>query len=243
METASRRNLGFAGVGSVSGGVFNRVSINGNGRVEGDVDCNRLKAQGKSEVEGNVKAQLIDVKGNLMILGALDANIAHVRGQIKVVGKGTVKEISIYGRGDMHEFFAGERIKVQGGLSVAGNCTVDQFFLRGECNLGGLLSAENIDIRLHGSSRATQIEGSIVKIKRESPFGFFGMMSSLFQKERSLSVESIEGDAIILEDTRAKVVRGNSVIIGPGCEIEHVEYRNHLHQHEEATVRSKKQYS
>lgn len=38
--------------------------------------------------------------------------------------------------------------------------------------------------------------------------------------------ETIEGDDIHLELTRARVVRGNNVSIGSGCDIDLVEYKN-----------------
>ena len=43
-----------------------------------------------------------------------------------------------------------------------------------------------------------------------------------------LNAEIIEGDEIYLENTKAKVVRGNRVTIGPGCDIDFVEYQNHF---------------
>jgi hypothetical protein len=38
----------------------------------------------------------------------------------------------------------------------------------------------------------------------------------------------IEGDDVYQEDTKAKVVRGNNVMIGQGYEIKLVEYKNHF---------------
>lgn len=44
----------------------------------------------------------------------------------------------------------------------------------------------------------------------------------------TLEVETIEGDEIDLEGTKAELVRGKTVVIGAGCEIERVEYSGAL---------------
>lgn len=51
-----------------------------------------------------------------------------------------------------------------------------------------------------------------------------------------LTTEIVEGDDIHLEHTRAKVVRGNRVTLGPGCEVDLVEYKEHFHQDKSAKV-------
>ena len=49
-------------------------------------------------------------------------------------------------------------------------------------------------------------------------------------------VDVIEGDNIYIEYTQAKIVRGNTIVIGPGCNIELVEYKNNYTKDKESTV-------
>ena len=51
-----------------------------------------------------------------------------------------------------------------------------------------------------------------------------------------LITDIIEGDEIYLEYTKAKIIRGNNVELGPGCEIELIEYKNSYKQDETAIV-------
>jgi hypothetical protein len=44
----------------------------------------------------------------------------------------------------------------------------------------------------------------------------------------SLEADTIEGDEIFLENTKARVVRGKKIQIGEGCKIESVEYSESL---------------
>jgi hypothetical protein len=55
-----------------------------------------------------------------------------------------------------------------------------------------------------------------------------------------LTVNSIEGDDIRLSSTRARVVRGNNVVIESGCEIDLVEYTGSLKINRGAEVKEKK---
>ena len=51
------------------------------------------------------------------------------------------------------------------------------------------------------------------------------ILSPLNFYKAHLKAETIEGDDVYLEHTTAQVVRGNTVTIGEGCEIDLVEYR------------------
>ena len=62
----------------------------------------------------------------------------------------------------------------------------------------------------------------------------------MFPFSSDFSTESIEGDEVYLEYTRTKVVRGNNVSIGPGCEVELVEYKNNFQQAKGAAVKDSK---
>lgn len=68
----------------------------------------------------------------------------------------------------------------------------------------------------------------------------FGLLKFFAADSAELSAESIEGDEIYLENTNARVVRGNNVTIGPGCEIELVEFKNDFRQLKGAKVNDSK---
>ncbi|MEX2460391.1 MAG: hypothetical protein WD469_03695 [Paenibacillaceae bacterium] len=98
------------------------------------------------------------------------------------------------------------------------------------------MNAGKLDIKLYQDSQVKEIGGEKIRIRRASqlhPFNFFFKPSS----QAVLSVSVIEGDDIYLKHTKAKVVRGNRVIIGPGCEIELVEYKGHYEQRKGAIVK------
>jgi cytoskeletal protein CcmA (bactofilin family) len=147
--------------------------------------------------------------------GAVDGNLMchHMR----VVG-----EIDV--GGDLHS----EVIKVVGQLSVKGDCDAESFNVRGAFTVGGQLNAGKIEVRLFGPCQVTEMGGGQIRVKRNLP----GRSNAKY-----LVADTVEGDNIQLECTRARVVRGNRVEIGPGCDIELVEYQSDLRKSPKANVK------
>ncbi|MDT3415058.1 cytoskeletal protein CcmA (bactofilin family) [Brevibacillus aydinogluensis] len=220
MDREKRHNLLISGMGSASGGVFNNVRIDGMSKVNGDLSCVRFLCNGKADINGSVTADdSIEVNGLATIAGFLKAE------HVVINGKATV-------RGDI----VGERAELSGMPNITGNCEVETLTIKGGIRIDGLVNAETIDVRLYGHSRIREMGGKTISVRRE-PNDLSRFLAFLFPPFASkLSADSIEGDDIYLEYTQAGVVRGNNVRIGPGCDIELVEYRNKYEQSPEAKV-------
>ena len=220
MDREKRHNLLISGMGSASGGVFNNVRIDGMSKVNGDLSCVRFLCNGKADINGSVTADdSIEVNGLATIAGFLKAE------HVVINGKGTV-------RGDI----VGERAELSGMPNITGNCEVETLTIKGGIRIDGLVNAETIDVRLYGHSRIREMGGKTISVRRETN-DLSRFLAFLFPPFASkLSADSIEGDDIYLEYTQAGVVRGNNVRIGPGCDIELVEYRNKYEQSPEAKV-------
>jgi cytoskeletal protein CcmA (bactofilin family) len=100
--------------------------------------------------------------------------------------------------------------------------------------IGNLLNAEVVEIKLYGPSRAIEIGGGKITINKAMSIPLIGKYSP--GAYGAMQAESIEGDEIHLENTKASVVRGRNVYIGTGCEIGLVEYRNEYKQDNGAEV-------
>ena len=164
--------------------------------------------------------------GDANFLAGLRARVANCMGDIDVVG--TVNA---------------DKVKIMGDLEVSGDCNADSFESRGAFRIGGLLSVDEMKVVVWGPSRATEIGGSRISVRRRS--GFLGILwawdeilSALHLHQRSgrLEAETIEGDEIHLEDTTAQVVRGRKVSIGAGCRIGRVEHAGALRRHADAEI-------
>jgi cytoskeletal protein CcmA (bactofilin family) len=211
-------DLKINGSGSSAGGKYNSVIINGNGKIEGDLECIYLKINGQGNVNGNVKADSVKVNGNNSIKGDLRA-----------------EKVKINGTADINGNLSIEKAETYGSIRVDGDCNAEFFKIEGTFEIEGLLNAGELELSLYGPSKAHEIGGEKITVKRKGKYDFLGLRY-LIGSNKELTAESIEGDEIYLENTQAKVVRGNNVELGPNCKIELVEYKNSFKQDESAEV-------
>lgn len=216
-------HLMINGLGSSNGGHFDSAVINGKGTVNGDMDCNTFSCNGAVTVNGNVKAEKMKISGTTKITGKIYANSLSVDGRGSFQGDVFFDKMSIAGSGSIGGNVKGEELKIQGRIGVDRNCEVESFKSEGQFSIGGLLSAELIEIHTYGECKAKEIGGQTIKVKQKTNF-FLDIIKTV--KSVKLAAEVIEGDDISLENTKAKVVRGNHIIIGENCEIDLVEYKD-----------------
>ncbi|CAM3842511.1 hypothetical protein COLU111180_10530 [Cohnella lubricantis] len=192
-----------------NGGKFGNVKIVGESELIGQTECESLVCTGTSQVKGDLKAGTVKLTGELDVEGCLSARRAVITGQANVRGN-----------------CRGENFKLMGELMVEGDFESEACMVTGAVKVRGLLNAEKLEIRLHGSSDAAEIGGGTILIKPSRGHRLKRVFA--FGQSPILRANTIEGDRLDLEYTKAKVVRGNEVRIGPGCEIERVEYRQSL---------------
>ncbi|MDQ0189743.1 polymer-forming cytoskeletal protein [Alicyclobacillus cycloheptanicus] len=192
-------NIIIHGHGTSIGGVADQVTIHGQGKIKGDLDCTKLTIHGNATLQGMVKAE----------------------------------EIRIHGSGTVFGHVAATWVDVHGHVVVRGDCSAETLKMEGVFTIDGLLNAGQIEIRTHGPSRVQEIGGEVIRVQRARGF--------LFSKLKQMTVDSIEGDDIHLEAVKAKVVRGNQVTLGNGCEIDLVEYRHRFERQGDAVVHEHRQ--
>ncbi len=242
MEQTARHDLKIFGVGNASGGEFNEVSINGQGDVEGNVVSTRFNLNGEGTINGSIKTQEGSVIGTTTIKGTLDADRFKIFGTARVEGNATVKDFTIDGTVTIQGAVKSETIALRGTTMVHGDCNAEKFECKGSFTVDGLLNAGMIDITLYGSTRAREIGGDNIRVRKQSgPIA--NVVNALLQKldfQQRLVTDTIEGDEVALEYTKARIVRGNYVRLGQGCEVDLVEYKGTLDQAPGATVKETK---
>jgi len=235
-------DLVISGIGQASGGQYNDAKIEGMARVSGDLECSDMLVNGTMRASGNITSQSLSIQGMSNIAGKLEAARIHIEGTIKIGGRVAFATMNVQGTIQSKRSMNGEEIRLEGLLKTGGDCEAERFIARGGFKIAGLLNAGQIDIRLFGGSSAQEIGGETIEIRREAQGNFLHRLFSYIYHSFSntLNVDTIEGDDIYLEYTRARTVRGNNVTIGPGCRIDKVEYKNKFHRDSKARVGSSK---
>jgi cytoskeletal protein CcmA (bactofilin family) len=218
-DTNNRPNSRIAGAGDMSGGVYGDVTIAGAGNVRGDVDAITFKVAGSGDVQGKVSASTISVSGTATFNGDVHAGTMTVSGHADVRGGVAADVFKVAGSATVSGRVDAQRIEIRGTTKIGGDVQTEVFDAQGVFSVGGLLNAGSVTIRLYGGCDARDIGGERIDVQLGKSWAFIPFLG-----ERNLTADTIEGDVVYLENTRAKVVRGADVRIGPGCEIDLVEY-------------------
>ncbi|SCB76385.1 polymer-forming cytoskeletal protein [Fictibacillus enclensis] len=235
MENGMKGNLTINGYGSSNGGHFNQVKLNGRGIVNGNLECVLFECNGSGAVHGDLKVDNGKISGSGKVKGAVEGNNFTIEGHGSVSeGVSLLNKMNISGSSKIGGNLRADEIQIKGKATIATDCEAENFRSDGQFAIGGLLSADHIDVRLYGESTAAEIGGQTIKIKGKKR-GFFQLFKPFFQTKLTVSV--IEGDELQLESTKAEVVRGKNVNIGPDCEIDLVEYKESFLCDDDAKVR------
>ncbi|MDR4945023.1 cytoplasmic protein [Neobacillus cucumis] len=229
------QNLIINGSGSYPGGIYDKVSIRGEGTIVNDVESSVFHVYGTSEARENVKTGSVKIMGEADVKGNLAAAETLVMGTMMVGRNASLKKIKILGLLEVGEKLSGDVATIKGSISVKGDVEYETFDSSGGFDIKGLLTADKVKIALRfGQSSAEEIGGGQIIVKRKKnsilPFG---------KEEGTLTAKVIEGDDIYLENTTAEVVRGNTVKIGPGCQIGLIEYTTELKNDSSSTIKTK----
>jgi Protein of unknown function, DUF583. len=237
-DNTSKADLIIGGYGSAAGGEFGAVKINGYGKISGDVKCGDMRINGAGEMAG-VDCDTLHINGSGDLTGALKARELKVTGTGAFSGAAHCESATVTGAANFKAGLEAQLLKVTGSLDVKGDCSAERFISSGVFNIDGLLSADHIEVFLDWNrSRAKEIGGADISVK-PGPRGM-GVLRALFSHSPVLEADTIEGNEISLELTKARVVRGNNVSLGDGCDIGLVEYKGTLRKMGNARVGEEK---
>jgi cytoskeletal protein CcmA (bactofilin family) len=233
METKKMGDLIINGFGSSNGGQFNQVIVNGKGTVNSDIDCANFECNGSGTVNGNVVSQSAKISGNGKVNGSIESQFLTIDGSAKVANNLFVKRLKIAGKAYVGGKIKSDELKLRGKITVEEDCEAEVIKAESQFIIGGLLNADFIDITIFANCKAKEIGGQTILIKQKA--SLLGLFKGFVPNQ--LETELIEGDKIEIENTKAGIVRGNNVTIGPNCIIDVVEYSGELSMAENTVVR------
>ena len=237
MDMKSRGDLVINGFGASNGGQFQLVTLNGRGTVNNDIECVELDCNGSGILNGNVISEKAKVNGHARFRGNIDSQILKIDGSAKIDKNLTAEKLKVSGKATIGGKVKCEEIKIQGTFTVGGDCEAEIFQAESQFTIGGLLNADEVNLKLFGACFAKEIGGQTITIKAKGSL-VGNLLKSFFKPQ--LETELIEGDKIEIENTIAKIVRGNQVKIGPNCQIGLVEYTEECSIDKKAVVAENK---
>ena len=194
-------DMRIAGKGVVPAGEYDKISLSGSGRLFGEVHCHAFSAAGKSSGESITCAECFKISGTSSFSGKVKARSIRAAGSFSCGG----------------DLVAEEELSVSGFLRVGGDLQAASVRIAGGLQCKGTLRAARVALQADKQMHLGSITGGNVRIRRKR--------ISVFFKRRVLVTSAIEGDALDLQFVSAPRVTGGTVIIGKGCRIDLVQYR------------------
>ncbi|RKN84800.1 polymer-forming cytoskeletal protein [Paenibacillus ginsengarvi] len=240
-----RYDVKIVGSGGSGGGLFKNVKINGEAQFSGDVDCLAFRCNGTSKVYGSLKGTSCTVNGTLDITDDFDTGEAKINGKMEIEGNLKARSIRSFGETNVRGNVAGEEVGLQGTFHIKGHCEAEKLRIQGIFRIGGLVNAGEVDMAVNSRCEVKEIGGESIRIHRaegnmlKKLIGAFFLPSDYY--EGTLAAGSIEGDHIYAEHTTADVIRGATIVLGPGCRIGRVEYTERFECHPSSAVQEQDQ--
>ncbi|WP_157243769.1 hypothetical protein [Paenibacillus jilunlii] len=220
MDKGGSADLLIAGIGGAAGGTYNHVSLEGVSRINGPVTAMTFTGNGRMRLGGSLTVEQIETNGDLKIGGGLRIGTMKHDGLLKVDGG-----------------LLGESFTLNGVADIKGDCELEKFTAEGVVTIGGFLSAGCVELVLQGQAKVKELGVESLVIRKGESGVWNKLAGGIIPKLRAeLQARVIEGDFLDLEFTTAEVVRGAVIIIGEGCSIGRVEYRDRLTVHPGASV-------
>jgi cytoskeletal protein CcmA (bactofilin family) len=196
------------GIGSILGGEFDRIVIEGVGTIKGDVKANTIDIQGVGKCTGNIETVDLFIEGVLTLTNSIRANRIRIEGVVNQ----TTSNIEA------------DDIYCDGVLNSNGEISADKIEVGG-CIIAHELYGDRIKIiydrRRHG------------KLKIPNIFGILGNGKAI---NDGCQVDIMEATHIELEGVKSNSVSGELVIIGPDCNIKQVECNGTLMVHPSSRI-------
>ncbi len=225
---AGGRKIIISGAGIISGDTpIDLLKCSGSGKVTSDINASEVHISGSCKFDGGCVAEEFHVSGSAATSSDLSAREFHSSGRTSVGGNLRSKEISSSGSLKVAgSILDSQELHSAGTLKVDGWVRTQEFESKGSFDIGEGIEAQEVTIRLSGTSRAPIIKANEISVRRG-------------KRDGELRAETIEGEDVYVEATRASTIRGKRVTIGPFCTVDVAE-AHELEVHETSTVKEQR---
>jgi cytoskeletal protein CcmA (bactofilin family) len=220
--------LSINGMGSSDGGSFDKVSVNGKGTVNGNIECRIFDCNGSGQFNGDVlSSEKAKINGNAAIAGSFAGVTLSIDGSAGFSGDVAVSdEMKVNGKARIGGRLASRKVLVNGRLTAGGGIETEEFKSEGQFIIGSHLAAGSIEASIIGECKVQEMRGRSILIKQKKDNPLRGLLQSFFPSR--LEAALIEGEEIHLEHTNVKMVRGHHIVIGENASADFVEYTGSL---------------
>lgn len=201
------------GVGSISGGEYDRIGIEGVGNSKGDITVRDLDIEGVFKSSGKINAGSIRCEGVAEFSDNIRTNKMMIEGVMKLSRNAKVEA---------------EEIICDGCMFTKSEISTDKLYVDGCIKAHEIFGEEII---INSKARFNNKLGSLLKSIGDA-IVLFGN-----SKNGSSKADLIEATNITIHNTQVREVNGANITIGENCEVDHVDCTGTLRIHHTAIVK------
>ncbi|GAA4299478.1 polymer-forming cytoskeletal protein [Anaerocolumna aminovalerica] len=194
------RNITIEGLGKISGGEYDIISVEGVGDLTGDIKASKLMVEGVLKCNGSVESDEMNIEGVITLNKSVRVKDLKIEGVVN----------------QKKEKIEADYIYCEGVLNSEGEISADKI------EVEGYISAPEI------YGEYIKIVNYKHLLDRDVHFNIFGFGFHNRKGKGRSSVDLMEATTIELSNVKAGSVRGNNVTIGANCVIEEVECDGNL---------------
>lgn len=209
------------GFGTSNGGECHIVTINGKGTIKGNISAEQIEINGQGTFQGIINSKKLEINGSATLEQLTHTDKLSIDGHATFKDNINTKKLRIAGFASINGNVSADTISIEGKTTIKGNCDTEKFSVQGPIKITGTLNAEEITIEPKWKCEINEIGCRQLNVRYEKD-PFWNVIESFINT--TLTIGTIEGDDIHLENTKAKIVRGKNISIGKNCQIDLVEY-------------------
>jgi cytoskeletal protein CcmA (bactofilin family) len=190
------------------------INLEGIGKINGGRYKN-IKISGVGTILNDIACENITLEGVCKVNGNINCNNILIEGTFNSCGY----------------MEANEKVLVNGYIRSEENIQGREIDINGRIIVNGLLSGDEIKILFMGKNRIKEIGGEVITALQEKKHFINGIMIP-----NKLISDVIEGDIVVLENTKCDMVRGKNITIKGGCKIKKIEYSGEIFIDEKSKV-------
>lgn len=231
-------NIKIFGSGMIESGEYDDIIVYGSSKINGSVRCLNMNISGSVHCGGSIESlKKIDIAGSATFEETVIANDLEISGSVSLKKNCQIKN-TLCTSGSMRSNgnIKAQEMKTSGVTIIDGGIESEKIDISGVFQCQGLVNAEQVKIEVKEGLCVNEIGGGTIHItSEEEKLKFTSKLYTKSQK-RANTVNSIEGDTIVIEGVQVHKIVGRIVSIGRNCQVGIVQYSEEIEIDDSAVV-------
>lgn len=214
-------NLKVDFIGSIDGGTFDKIDIDGVVTVKSGLHAETVHMDGVVTVKGDLAAESVDIDGVVTVKGSIDAEKTVIDGVVDVDGDMTGSSIRVEGVTTIKGNIRGTEVTADGMVTIEGE-RIEADTIKGDgcITVKGEINAD--EVNMEGYITANAIFGDRVVIQGVKKPKILKKISEKYRNltENTGNIKLIEATYVEIDRTNVDEINAQEILIHKDCHVQ-----------------------